>query len=107
MDPQALSALIAASKRTCPRGLFAHRLVCKDGFSVSVQASCFHYSTPRLDHPAEGWVEYELGFPSNNDPIIAKYEEQYEGAGSGVYPYAPAQVVIDLIAAHGGLKENP
>ena len=37
------------------------RLICKDGFSVSVQASEFHYCRPRING-ADEYEAVELGF---------------------------------------------
>lgn len=57
---------------------------CKDGFIVSVQASGFHYCTPRVD----GAVEYEtveLGFPNMADDLIMSYAEDPEKPTDTVY----------------------
>jgi hypothetical protein len=36
-------------------------ITCTDGFSMSVQASKFHYCSPRMDH-AEAYTSVEVGF---------------------------------------------
>ena len=82
-------------------------VICKDDFTFSAQASESHYSKPK--GLADEYEEIEIGFPSYNDPIIAKYREDYGGEetfSSAVYGYVPVGVVDKLIAAHGGIDEQ-
>ena len=82
-------------------------VICKDDFSFSAQASESHYSKPK--GLADEYEEIEIGFPSYNDPIIAKYREDYgceETFSSAVYGYVPVGVVDKLIAVHGGIDEQ-
>ena len=82
-------------------------VICNDDFTFSAQASGGHYSKPK--GLADEYEEVEIGFPSYNDPIIAKYREDYECEetfSSAVYGYVPVKVVDKLIAAHGGINEN-
>ena len=82
-------------------------VICKDDFTFSAQASESHYSKPK--GLADEYEEIELGFPSYNDPIIAKYREDYgcdESFSSAVYGYVPVGVVDKLIAVHGGIDEQ-
>jgi hypothetical protein len=80
------------------------RLVCADGFSVSVQEGhCLHSEVD-----ANGNVTHvELGFPSAFMPEIAEHKDG--GADDPdtdcVYAYVPVEKVEELIAAHGGIKE--
>jgi hypothetical protein len=77
------------------------RITCKDGFSVSIQASGRHYCLPRVD---EGpWTHVELGFPSQPDPLISGYAEDFGDLTKTVYPYVPQEVVSCLIQSHGGV----
>ena len=81
-------------------------VICKDDFTFSAQASESHYSKPK--GLADEYEEIEIGFPSYNDLIIAKYREDYgceETFSSAVYGYVPVGVVDKLIAAHGGIDE--
>lgn len=85
----------------------AARTVCADGTSLSIQASQFHYCTPRDDQgpytkkevgfifdaagqqmaPPESWAEYADGdFPSD------------------VYGWVPVDLIEEFIVAHGGRK---
>lgn len=78
------------------------RLLCNDGFSISVQASKFHYCRPRLDG-AQDYEEVELGYPSNEDELINDYAEDDDYTRT-VYGYVPIEVVEKLIEKHGGIK---
>ncbi len=42
-------------------------VVCKDGTSLSVQASESHYCMPRTNGP--GWIEVEIGFPTETPTV--------------------------------------
>ena len=85
-------------------------IVCKDGFTMSVQASNYHYCTPRIND-AEGYLEVEIGYPRQREPLLDKYVEGFglwvEGENddsnftNAVYPYVPAEVVIEVIMKHG------
>ena len=77
---------------------------CKDGFTMSVQASKSHYSEPKND---EGpYSEVEVGFPSHYDINLIKYAEQPHKPTDTVYGYVPAHVVQMVIDAHGGMVEG-
>ena len=79
------------------------RVVCEDGYSVSVQASRSHYCSPRED----GAVEYEsveLGFPTAEDELINEYAED-DNYTDTVYGFVPVEIVNKLIEKHGGIKK--
>ena len=78
------------------------RLLCTDGFSISVQASKFHYCRPRLDG-AQDYEAVELGYPSMEDELINDYAEDDDYTRT-VYGYVPIEVVERLIEKHGGIK---
>ena len=84
-------------------------LKCKDGFTISCQASETHYCTPRENGlPAKKYESWELGFPSEHDVLI---EEYAEGHGwdteldytQTVYGWVPTAIIYQLIEKHGGL----
>ena len=67
-------------------------VICNDDFEFSCQASYSHYSEPK--GLADEYSQVEIGFPSLNDRIIAKYREDYGweedcGLTNPVYPYVP------------------
>lgn len=68
--------------------LVREHLVCKDGTTISVQASEFHYCTPRNN---EGpWTEFETG------TVLREGDE-------GVSGYVSEAEIWAYINAHGGL----
>lgn len=80
------------------------RLECKDGFSVSVQASEHTYCSPRINSDSyEIYYEFELGFPSKEDELINEFAEDQSDYTGTVYPYVPRHVVINLLIKHGGV----
>jgi|ETNvirnome_6_100_1030635.scaffolds.fasta_scaffold20890_3 hypothetical protein len=82
------------------------KVICADGFSVSVQANEGAYCTPRQDS-AEQYTEVELGFPSAPEELIMDWIESYgdppPDPTGAVYPYVPVSVVTNVIAKHGGI----
>lgn len=81
------------------------RIVCNDGFSLSVQANEYMYCLPRDN---EGpYTHVEVGFPSEIPHPWEEWEryaetEQYPT--ESVYGYVPVDLVIGLIEYHGGIK---
>lgn len=85
--------------------LIRNRVFCKDGFSISIQASRGHYCEPRetFEGPYE---KVELGYPNKFDPMIANYAEEGDDTRlftRSVYPYVPIEVVDNLLEKHGGI----
>lgn len=103
-----LQAKLAVEPTTMPGGFVYKeaipRIVCKDGTSVSVQASKFTYCAPRNDHGP--WSSVELGFPSvkPNDTIM-QYAESPDAPTDTVYGYVPLHEVAAWIDEHGGVEE--
>ena len=75
---------------------------CKDGFSISVQASSGHYCSPRVNGDVI-YDDVELGFPNMEDELIAKYAEDPDEPTNTVYGYVPVDIVNQLIEKHGGI----
>lgn len=73
-------------------------VVCKDGFTVSVQAGSSFYCTPRVNK-ARAYTHVELGFPS--EPLPERFDP-YKELG-GVYAYVPVEMLCVLIGQHGGI----
>ena len=79
---------------------------CADGFTVSVQASRYFYSTPNA-YMAEGcYTHWELGFPSEADALINEYAKDEDNLTDTVYGFVPTEIVNALIEKHGGLVEK-
>lgn len=79
------------------------RLCCNDGYSISVQASEFHYCTPRING-AQDYESVELGFPSEEDELINEYSDGGFDYTETVYGYVPIEIVENLIEKHGGIR---
>lgn len=80
------------------------RIVCKDGFSISVQGSEYNYSEPRKS--AKTFTKMDLGYPSVEEKDINEFAEEAEELTSTVYPYVPFEVVEAIIEKHGGIDVN-
>jgi len=80
------------------------KIVCADGFTISVQASSFHYCSPRTDSGPWGMVE--CGYPSAHPgEDFVEYAEDMDNPLETVYGYVPIDVVQDLIDKHGGIAK--
>lgn len=79
------------------------RMVCKDGFSMSVQAGYGKYSSPREDCFPE-YDKFEVGYPSDREELLMPYVEDEDRPTETVYGYVPAEVLDAVIAKHGGLE---
>lgn len=87
------------------------RIVCADGFTVSVQASAHHYAMDsgadgsgpywrwKDETPAYPFTTFEIGNPTE-DPAPAEVWDEYDNGG--VWAMVPRQVVADLLDLHGG-----
>ena len=77
-------------------------IVCADGFSMSVQANGGAYCEPKV-FDAEKYEAVEVGYPNAYEALLASYAEDKEDYTGTVYGWVPAQVVVDVIAKHGGI----
>lgn len=84
------------------------RIVCRDGFSISVQARESAYCSPRSDNGP--YMMVECGYPSS-EPKSWKLKEFAELLGTDdytdtVYAYVPVDIVQEELDLHGGIKEG-
>lgn len=88
--------------RSLFRSYFRPGIVCRDGATVSLQASEYHYCTPRNnDGP---YTHIEAGYPSVMPPDSwLPYAENAEKPLDTVYDYLPLQLAQEFIDAHGGV----
>lgn len=73
-------------------------VVCADGFRMSVQASSFHYCSPRTN---EGpWTSVEIWCCG----CVPEFEatQLYPTGGEEPYERVPVEVVAQVIDSHGG-----
>ena len=78
------------------------KVVCKDGFSMSVQANSTSYCSPQTSN-ADRYIEVEIGFPNECEDLLLEYAEDPAHPTDTVYPYVPTTVVSLVIAKHGGM----
>ena len=91
-----LNAWLAATKTgRAPRRAF----VCPDGFSVSIQASSYHYCSPRDDDGP--YTSVELGFPSKVVESLMPYAKEPDQPTGTVYGWVPVDAVADVLTKHG------
>ena len=74
-------------------------VVCKDGFSMSVQASLHHRCRPRI-HNAAIYYEVEVGLTLDDE--LMEYAECDDYGDPSVYNHVPTHVVAKIITKHGG-----
>ena len=83
------------------------QIVCSDGFKMSVQVGFSLYSTPKK--VAKRYSAVEIGFPSEDEPLIEEYAESYYDPDvdfkytETVYPYVPVRIVNKVLKKHGGI----
>jgi len=78
-----------------------NRVVCADGFSMSVQARERNYCEPRNN--VGPYISAEVGFPSAYDMQLQPYAEDRKNPTDTVYGYVPAVVIRLCIESHGGM----
>lgn len=78
---------------------------CADGATVSIQASEYHYCTPRdNDGP---YTHIEAGYPSVAPPDSwMEFCEDSNTPTETVYGYMPVSCVAEFVAAHGGMVDG-
>lgn len=79
-------------------------LLLGNGERISVQASKFHYCTPR-ENDAESYTTVEVGNVDNIElpEEWAKYRGGEWSSDFEVYAYIPVNLVWDMIQSKGGL----
>tara|TARA_R110002020_G_scaffold198128_2_gene399248 strand:+ start:194 stop:493 length:300 start_codon:yes stop_codon:yes gene_type:complete len=82
-------------------GLY-RKIICADGFSMSVQAGEHNYSHPRVND-ARRYFSVEIGYPSEKETLIIDYAENPERPTETVYGWVPAAIISLICAKHGGI----
>ena len=78
------------------------KVICKDGFSMSVQANSGAYCSPRIDGAKQYW-EVEVGYPTEDEVLIIEYAEDPSKPTDTVYGYVPVNIIYLVITKHGGM----
>jgi len=82
-----------------------NRVVCKDGFSMSVQAHEGAYCSPRVNN-AETYTAVEVGYPNRLENLLMPWCEDDTRPCDTVYGYVPCHRVSLVITKHGGMVEG-
>jgi hypothetical protein len=85
-------------------GMVRERVVCNDGFAFSLQASRYHYCSPR-ETGLESYTHVELGYPTEGQEELMEYAEDISNPCDTVYGWVPTEVVDFVIMQHGGIKD--
>lgn len=80
------------------------RLVCNDGFSMSVQVGEHLYCNPRDNNGP--WIDAEVGYPSEEEILIENYAEDESNLIGTVYGYVPIDIIEKVIYKHGGISKD-
>ena len=82
-------------------------MILNDGVRMSVQASAFHYCSPRKSC-LSNYKEFEVGFPSEVIEQLREYAEYPAESDDellkSVYLYVPKEVLVDIVYEHGGVN---
>ena len=78
------------------------QIICKDGFTMSVQAHESAYCIPRITG-AEKYTEVEVGFPSKAESLLIEWAENKNSPCNTVYGYVPAARISLVCVKHGGI----
>jgi len=81
------------------------RAICKDGFSLSVQADSMTYCSPRVND-ADEYTAVEVGFPSWDEPLLAPYQDGEGDMRESVFAWVPASVLGLVLIKHGGMVDG-
>ena len=81
------------------------RVLCADGFSMSVQANAGTYCSPRTNN-ADSYISVEVGFPSHVEPLLMPFCEDPKDPTETVYAYVPSTTIYLVIAKHGGMIQG-
>ena len=81
---------------------FFEKIVCADGFTMSVQAGTgASYSSPRQG-PGP-FTAVEVGFPSQREELLMEFVDAGpEDPTEQVYGWVPAKVILEVVTKHGG-----
>jgi len=75
-----------------------------DGNSMSVQASSYHYCSPRTTFDDFGLYDsFEVGFPSKHYDSLEQYKDGPGDQTESVFGWVPKEVIEKIINDAGGV----
>ncbi len=81
--------------------IFRPRIHCKDGFSMSVQASRHHHCQPKKTQ--ENYTSMEIKLPSEDESLLFDFAKILNDCTGTIYAYVPNEVINNVIDKHGGI----
>jgi len=81
------------------------KVICADGFTMSVQANENAYCEPRRCNE-ETYTLVEVGFPSVEEALLMPWAEDRRRPTDTVYGYVPVDIITTVIVKHGGMVEG-
>jgi hypothetical protein len=81
------------------------KVICADGFTMSVQANENAYCEPRRCNE-ETYALVEVGFPSVEETLLMPWAEDRRRPTDTVYGYVPVDIITTVIVKHGGMVEG-
>lgn len=83
------------------------RLVCNDGFSMSVQGGRFHSCQPIVEgYYKSGFKYLEVGYPSEYEALLCSEDEYNTDGFDDIYPHVSVETINRIIEKHGGIDEQ-
>lgn len=82
------------------------RIICNDGFTISVQAGDALYSQPRANVESGEYECVECGYPSQPEELLMRYAEDSRKPKKTVYPFVPVEVIDEVIKKHSGYFDS-
>lgn len=80
------------------------KIICADGFTMSVQGSIGHYCSPREN--VEFYYAMEVGYPSLPEPLLLEFAEDQTNITKTVCGFVPIEIIEEIIMSHGGINEE-
>ena len=77
------------------------RIICNDGFKMSVQGGTGMYSNPR--EMTDFYLSMEIGFPSQKEELIMEYAEEADRPTETVYGWVDCKIIQQVIDKHKGI----
>lgn len=102
---EALMRHLNLTSRSTTGPAFGARVVCADGFTMSVQASEMHFCLPK--NSTGPWDSVEVGYPNVIEPLLFEYAESPGSWTDTVYLYVPIDLIAVVIELHGGFRVTP
>ena len=84
------------------RFIIRPRIICNDGFTISVQGGKFHHSTPK--ETSNNYLDMELAYPSEYEELIIEFANDKSNPTDTFYPYVPFHIIEKVIEKHGGIN---